>query len=498
MQKFNKNMNVSGWTLGSLVETISGKASPSLKIDQVVKNFFVGAWSCEAGSVYVPLRYPPDLMGGNVMIGRALKRGAVGVIVDEDEHLSDDVPYIRVADVNEAAQKIAQISRDRFQGKMVAVTGTAGKTTTVAMTARIMREHGKTWATKNNNNLRPHVTLNVASLPTDASYGSMEVALSRDHMVSTSSSIVRPHVAIITSIGTGHSEAFLNSGKDPFEAVFEEKMSIAKSVVDGGSLVLPSFQDNSEKMLKVAKTYKNLGQIITCGYLDSDDVQIIEQVEHSTKSDVRIKVLGQEISYTIPSTGLHLIQDSALAIGAAVACGIPFECFESVKDTNRTMSAFTRFRGQFQDKTVEIINDSFNSTDVNVLGFCKMLSERKNVSRRILVLGDIPRLADFSKEIHEGLAPKIDGFGFDHVFAAGPNMAYMVEKLKTPATHFANYRSMVKNLYFNLQNGDLIGLNGSAYSDFGNVFTLLKKRAKSVKVASVDWSIDKETENSPK
>lgn len=466
--------DISRWSVGELATFVDGRLSPVLAPDTSVHNFFARVWACGEGSFLVPLEFKGPRQ---VRMTRdaVTKRGAIGGLVDAVKGLDDELPYILVPDLQQAALKLAHHTREAFSGKMVGVTGSAGKTTTTAMIATCLRKHGTTWKTRNNNNATPQVTTNVISVPEDINYAVMEMALTGDHRVSDAASIARPHVAVITSISKAHIESFAEED-DPAQAVVKEKLSIMDYVVPGGAVVLPSASEHFGQMLAYAAKSKHIKKIITCGRRKEDDVRLLASESFDTSERVTLATDDETVTVDIPFVGAHMHDNTLLVAGVMLAFGLPAAGALAVSDTAQTMSSLIIYDADLGGKKVRIFNDCYNSTDQNLKVHCVLASSKPG--RKILIVSDVPKLAQYADEIHAELLPHIDAVGFEHVITVGPYFMKVATRLKTPHSSYLDRFQALARAEELIEDGDTVFIKGAPESEFKDIMKYIGGVAK--------------------
>ncbi|PUB12837.1 Mur ligase family protein [Yoonia sediminilitoris] len=309
------------WTLGKIAAEVEGRLSGSADPTSVVRDFHIRAWSCGPGSVFLPI-----FNAGPQMTQRALGRGAVGALVDT--HLADSIPHIWVYDLQSAAMKLAQKRRASFDGQVVGITGSAGKSSTKAMLAQVLQSSGNIYASRNNQNLTPYVTATLCSLPPTTDVAIFELAMYSPDMVGKSSELAQPHIGIITSIGMNHAEYHDN----PEEGIIKSKTEIFWGMKEKGTAILPSHDSAFEKLRYRALESGKVNRIIECGMTCGDDVRLVEAIEHSTYSEVTISAFGETARYCISVPGMHMIQNSLLVAATLKSLGKPLSCMAKMRE----------------------------------------------------------------------------------------------------------------------------------------------------------------------
>ena len=467
-------------TLGSIAKSVGGRLSAAASKDTKVKDFHVRAWSCGRGSVFLPI-----FRAGPEMTSRAMSRGAVGVMVDT--FLPDDVPHIWVPDLQKAAAKFAAENRQNFLGKVVGITGSAGKSSTKTMLAQVLESQAKTYATRNNQNLLPYVTASFCSLDPSVRYAILELALQTPDMVAKSSSIAKPHVGIITSIGMNHAQFHEN----PREGILLSKTEMFWSMEANSTAILPSHDDTFDRLSARARESGRVSDIITCGYQSADDVRLIDIVESGVHSNVTISAFGKEYRYQLAIPGLHMVMNSLLVAAALKVIGEPIQLVEGLKDYSPPRSSIRRFSATFSDKQIEVIDDAIISSPHQVRAILHIVALRGAAKRRVFVFGDMHALGDEAKALHEELAPEIEAAGFDFFLGVGPNAAHLARKLSIPNVVYESVFEATKQVAGHLEDQDLVVFKASGPSNFKHMLKSLNKQAK-FKRAPISWMIEKQ------
>ncbi|MCW3477926.1 UDP-N-acetylmuramoyl-tripeptide--D-alanyl-D-alanine ligase, partial [Limobrevibacterium gyesilva] len=173
---------------------------------------------------------------GHAFVADALAKGAAGALVHRlPDGVADDAPLLQVADTLAGLRGLAAFARARFRGRLVAVTGSVGKTTTKEMLRAILAAQGKTWAAEASHNNHWGVPLTLARLPADAAFCVAEIGMNHAGEILPLARLARPHVAVITTVEPAHI-GHLGS----LEAIADEKAAIAGGLEPGGVAVLPA------------------------------------------------------------------------------------------------------------------------------------------------------------------------------------------------------------------------------------------------------------------
>ncbi|MDP3640898.1 MAG: UDP-N-acetylmuramoyl-tripeptide--D-alanyl-D-alanine ligase, partial [Alphaproteobacteria bacterium] len=220
-------------TLSIVATIIDGKTSSTVDFDKEISGFSIDTRTLTPGTIFVALQGETD--HGNRFIDKAIEQGAIAVITDQLPE-SNGIPYILVDDSLAALVKIAVHQRNAYKGKVCGVTGTVGKTSVKEALSFLIRQSGLTvHASEKSYNNHIGVPLTLANLDLNADIAVLEMGMNHPGEILGLTQLVRPHVAIVTTVGPGHIE-FFNS----VEAIAQEKISIAATLVEGGLAILPA------------------------------------------------------------------------------------------------------------------------------------------------------------------------------------------------------------------------------------------------------------------
>lgn len=469
------------WTLGEIASEVNGRLSESANPDAIVQDFQVRAWSCGPGSMFLPI-----FNAGPAMTGKAVKRGAVGALVDT--HLPDSVPHIWVYDLQSSALKLAKTRRASCSGQVVGITGSAGKSSTKTMLQQVLQSTDNIHTSRNNQNLTPYVTATLCSLPQETDVTILELAMYSPDMVGKSSNLARPHIGIITSIGMNHAEYHEN----PEEGIIRSKTELYWGMEDQGTAILPTSDPAYGKLRQRAIECGKVARIISCGNSPADDVRIIETIEHSTYTEVTISAFGETECYSVSVAGMHMVQNSLLVAATLKTLGKPLSLMQNLRDYKPPRSSIRRFRADFSDRQIEVIDDAIISSPHQVRALLQIIAKRDRARRRVLVFGDMTALGPTSIEQHVSLASEIMQSGVDKFIAVGPHSAQLAKNLTIPTLSYKNAFEAAAEMSDNFDHGDLVIFKASGPTNFKHVLKAIYKRAKFT-TAPMDWTIESET-----
>ena len=344
-------------------------------------------------------------IGGEKYIPSARRNGAVIVICEQECDL--DMPYISVPSVRKALIDIAAFYRQRNFGKVICVTGSAGKTTVKDLIYSALSDGRRVLKTKGNKNNLLGLPLTVLSAE-NADIAVLEAGISEKGEMSVISSIARPDIAVITNIGSMHS-----GGLGGREEIAYEKLKILESASPDCITVIPT----DEPLL----TYSG-NRRITVGIGSTNasfNVENIRFSENGSLFDIRKRDSDLIKDMFLPLIGEHFCYDGAVAYAVAELCGA------SEGEIRRGFSEYKSSMGRqnmiYKDGVL-FINDAYNCGPESALASLKAFNNTcmiKGIKHRIAVLGDMLELGVISESMHISLGKAVASSGVDTLIALG-------------------------------------------------------------------------------
>lgn len=416
----------------------------------------------EPGQILLASHEPPGLRKSAMSIQAAKQlalNGASAVILPRAAPWTGTLPVLRVDDPFAALLDLSRFRRDRFGGKIIAVTGSVGKTTTRTMLHEVLATDGPVSSTPHNYNLVSGVALTLASMNPTTRYGVLEVAIGAPGSLSTSAGLCRPDVAILTGVAPVH---LANRGTT--EKIAAEKSLLFTGLSSSGVAIINRDTLHFEQIAALAAAKAQ--QVVTYGSAPNNDSHVIDIVADGTGSNVKASILGQVITYRVGAPGRHLVMNSLAALAAAAVLDI---------DLDKAAAALTSFRpplgrGQKSDilvgaTAVSVIDDAFNANPASMRACLDILSlsQPGPGGRRMAVLGDMLELGPDERRFHRDLLTPILNAKLDRVHVFGPLMSDLWDALppETRGIRTIEFDHLVEAVRSDIRNGDLIAVKGS-------------------------------------
>lgn len=401
----------------------------------------------------------------------------VGIIVQNRiENIDNRIPQLLVEDSYEAIKKLAIVHREELTGKVIAITGTAGKSSTKNMLDLVLRENASVITTRGNHNTRTGVALTMACAGNNPDYLILEMAISSLWMTTGGvSTIAKPHLSIITSIGGGQKKTPLETAK--------LKAKVCEGIVPGGLALL------NRDMLHFAEVKAHVerygAKVYTYGLTEDADVRLVEAEPIQGATEIKVNVFGEVLEYTVPLLGEGMVLNTLAVLGAASLLG------QDAKKTSQLLKQFQPNESVLQFETIEhykggtytLIDDAWNATELSMLEAIDILKQQKQFykGKSIAILGRIENLGKDAERQHKRMVEPLSNSNIDLVFAHGPEMKYVLDDLPydLKGGYFENASACAKAVTQLIEPGDLVLLKGSPRSsDFKHMKRELQRHAK--------------------
>jgi UDP-N-acetylmuramoyl-tripeptide--D-alanyl-D-alanine ligase len=447
------------WTSADAEAATLGRASQPF----AVNGLSIDTRTLREGDLFVALK------GGNrdghdfVAAAFAAKAGAALV-----SHLPAGAtgPVLTVAHTQRGLEDLAVAARARSHAKILAVTGSAGKTTTKEILRLACNALGRTHASASSYNNHWGVPLSLAALPRDAEYGVFEIGMNHFGEIRNLVSFVRPHVALITTIAPAHLEFFGSC-----EAIADAKSEIFEGLDGGGAALIPADSPYVERLAARAKQ-AHVGRLVRFGR--AGEAKLLSFAPDGEGMRIKADILGRTVDCVVGAPGEHIAQNVVGALAAvALADGDVLNAAAALKD-------FTALKGRgarFQAGGVTVIDESYNANPASMAAALALLGEAHG--RRIAVLGDMLEMGEGGRTHHAGLAAPLNANRVDLVFAAGPQMKTLWDALPASrrGAYGENSASIAKPLDAALKTGDTVLVKGSFGSKMSVIIDALKARS---------------------
>ncbi len=461
------------WIWDALVAAADGTAEGTPA--GAITGFSIDTRSLAPGEVFVALT---DQRDGHEFVGAAFAAGASAALVrNEFVGPADGGPLIRVDDPLRALERIAVAARARIrsEARVVAVTGSAGKTGTKEMMRACLATAGKVHAPEKSFNNHWGVPLTLARMPADVDFAVIEIGMNHAGEISPLTRMARPHIAVITNVLPVHVGNF----PDGEEGVAKAKAEIFEGLEPGGIAVLP--RDNRHFATLSAAATAHGARVVTFGTTTDAYVGAREIKLEDTGSKIIAEIAGRELRYNLGTVGVHIAVNSLAVVATLDALHLPLEkATAPLTGITPPVGRGARTLLKTDKGTILLINESYNANPASMRAAIAVLGavSRESYSRRVAVMGDMLELGEGAEAYHIGLADALASAEVDAVFACGLNMRKLYETLppKQRGACAPDSAALIQSVVDALQPGDVVMIKGSLGSRMAPIVDAIKAR----------------------
>jgi len=413
---------------------------------------------------------------GHEFVGGALKAGAgLAVVARGQEQRFSGAPLLIIPDVLEGLRDLARAARARLHARVVAVTGSVGKTGTKEALRLALSANGETHASVSSYNNHWGVPLSLARCLESVKYAVFEIGMNHAGEITPLTKLVRPQVAIITTIEPVHLEYF-----GSLEKIADAKAEIFAGIEKGGATVLNRDNGQYERLVAAAET-AGVGRIVSFGAHDGADARLLRVSLQADSSTIEARILGQPVTYRLGVPGRHLVLNSLAALAAASLVGADLALAALALNNLKPASG----RGARTLLTVPggavlLIDESYNANPASMRAAIALLGQAEvgDCGRRIAVLGDMLELGPTGAQLHGAIAEAVEAAKIDLVYCSGPLMRALWEAL--PSRVRGGYAETAAGLETTvldaIRAGDAVMVKGSLGSKMGPIVGALERK----------------------
>lgn len=433
-------------------------------------------WRATGLSTFAPAMQPGNLVVVRTgedkvgMLQKVIKRMSpppAGIMATNPSEIDlPGLPLLGVANAGDAVLAMGRYARSRMTGKVIAVTGSAGKSSTVAMMAHALSPWGPTHKSAHNANLPHGVAWNLASIPWDTPHAVIELAIGR---MAVSARMARPDVAIFTNILPAHL-----GQRSTTTDIARTKSAIFLGMEEGSCAVLNRDMAEWDTVLAAAMARKL--QILTYGEAADCDFRLV--TFDATTREVHANVRGNDLRYRIGPSGKHMALNSLAVLAAASALGHDLEpALQTLEEFSALPGRGEEFSLDIDGRRIRVVDDAYNANPGSMAAALERLDGEAG-QRRIAVLGEMADLGPEAASYHTELAEKIGRSSIDRVYAAGDLYAEFWRALcpTRRAAHVKSPDALKDILLQELADGDVVLFKGSNSTRVHELVAWLKER----------------------
>jgi UDP-N-acetylmuramoyl-tripeptide--D-alanyl-D-alanine ligase len=465
------------WTAAEAATATGGIAQGDWAVDGVS----IDTRTLQPGDLFVALKAARD---GHDFVAQALEKGAGAALVSRiPDGVAQDAPLLIVPDVLAALEHLGATARARTNAKVVAVTGSVGKTSTKEMLRVVLGGQGKTHAAEASYNNHWGVPLTLARMPADTQFAVIEIGMNHPGEIAPLARLARPDVAMITTVGAAHLEAF-----DSIEGIAHEKASIFEGLEPGGVAVingdLPTSAILEDTALQFAARMITFGE----GSKNHHRLTKVNLVDDVTIGQGR--AWRQPVLFKVMTAGRHFALN---AMGVmAVAQALDLDTTMAASDIAQWVPPAGRgFRERVQldatndELSLELIDDAFNANPNSMAASLEVLAAARTVDgvgrvargRRVAILGDMLELGPDEMVLHAEISKLPFIAQIDVIHCVGPRMHRLWQTL--PPNKRGDWAEdasqMAARAHRLIDAGDVVLVKGSKGSKVSVVVDAIKK-----------------------
>jgi UDP-N-acetylmuramoyl-tripeptide--D-alanyl-D-alanine ligase len=468
------------WTLDAMANAM--RAARSGRLPPSIPGLSIDSRSIERGEAFFAIK---DNRDGHDFVAAALAAGGglAVVAVDKREQFANDAPLLVVPDVLDGLRDLARAARARSPAKIIGVTGSVGKTGTKEALRLALGKNGETHASIASYNNHWGVPLSLARCPQAARYAVFEMGMNHAGEIEPLTRLVRPHVAIITTVEPVHLEFF-----GSLEAIANAKAEIFLGIERGGAAVINL--DNPQ-FARLERAAKNAGveRVVSFGERTGADARLLKCSLQPDGSTVAARILGTDVTYKVGAPGRHLVLNSLAVLAAASLVGADLALAAlALAQWQPASGRGARVTLELPGGSALLIDESYNANPASMRAALALLGQAEMGARgrRIAVLGDMLELGARGADLHSELAPAVPANGIDLVFCCGPLMRALWEAL--PSSRRGGYAetstALESHVLAAIQPGDAVMVKGSLGSRMGPIVKALQSRYRREALAS--------------
>ena len=440
--------------------------------------------SLEPGDLFFAIR--GEARDGHDFVRAALEKGAGAAVVASAraKEFEGAGPVLAVPGegddpVLEAMRRLGLAARARTGAAIVAVTGSVGKTGTKEALRHVLSAQGATHASVASYNNHWGVPLTLARMPEDSRFGVFEIGMNHGAEILPLTAMVRPDVALITTVEPVHIEHFHS-----LSAIADAKGEIFSGLKPGGVAVINRDNPNYERLLAHAHASR-AGRVVTFGEHAAADVRANRILIRPDVSVVDATVMGIPVTYQLGTPGRHVAMNSLGVLACIHALGADLAraalSLASLKPpVGRGERTALRIGQGAGEAEAFLIDESYNANPASIRAALATLAgiDTGSKGRRIAVLGDMKELGAAGEALHRELADAVAENGIDRVFAVGPLMAHLFEALPMPVrgTTGLTAEDVTDAVLATLRPGDAVMVKGSNSMRMVRIVEAIKAR----------------------
>ena len=460
------------WTAEALAAAMDGRPFGNQPVGAT--GISIDSRTLQPGDAFFAIK--GENFDGHDFATAAIKAGASVLIVAESKlpalgRLT--APMIVVPDVLAALEATGVAARARTAARVIAVTGSVGKTTTKEILRKALGTCGTVHASDKSFNNHWGVPLTLARMPQDCDFAVFEIGMNHPGEIRQLVKFVRPHIAMITAIAPAHL-GYFNS----LEEIALAKAEIVEGIVPGGHVLL-NRDDKQWKLLDTTAREAGIQNVWSFGENGRSTFRLTGYESQVEGSLISMRMARQELTFEVGAPGRHIAQNVLAAMGAVYLAGA------DVNKASAALSLFQAEKGRGRRTVLQhphggevvLIDESYNANPASVEAALELLGAATlpQGGRRIAVLGDMLELGEHSQKLHKALAPAVAAAHTDILLTAGTGMKALSDVAPdgVAAAHRENADALIPLLLETVEPGDVIMIKSSNSMGFSRLVDAL-------------------------
>lgn len=451
------------WTSAAAAAATGGQATR----DFAVTGISIDTRTIRPGDLFVALH---DVRDGHDFVVQALEKGAAAAMVSRvPAGMPEDAALLVVPDVLAALEALGRAGRARMAGKVIAITGSVGKTSTKEMARIALAGQGMIHAAEASYNNHWGVPLTLARMPAKTDFAIIELGMNHPGEIEPLARLARPHVAMITTVAAAHLEAF-----GAIEGIAREKGAVFCGLMQPGTAIIPEDLGVTQLLRDCAD---EAGAIII-GFGQHGAARPVRETTSDGTTQVRARILGETVDFTLQTAGTHFVMNAVGVLAAISAAGA--DVGAAAKGLGNWLPPLGR--GAVEDLGgIRLIDDAYNSNPTSLSAGLATLV-RLTGGRRVAILGDMLELGADEIAMHRAMADDAAMGAIDLIHTVGPRMRALHEALpENRRGHHAETAEALAQLVVDLvATGDIVLVKGSKGSKVSTVVDALRRSGQSI------------------
>ena len=461
------------WTLDAMAAAMGAARAGALP--QHVPGLSIDTRTLLPGEAFFAIQ--GENRDGHEFVDAALKAGAGLAVVAREKQsaMPKDAPLVVVEDVLGALNDLAKASRARSHAEIIAVTGSVGKTSTKEALRLVLGRQGETHASAASYNNHWGVPLSLALMAQSAKFGVFEIGMNHAGEITPLVKLVRPHVAMITTIAPVHLEFF-----GTLDAIADAKAEIFLGVEKDGAAVINADVPQFAR-LKSAAQAAGIDRIVSFGERADAEARLVKVSLQADTSTVQAHILGHDVTYKLGAPGRHMVDNSLGILAASHLLGADLALAAlSLADLRAPAGRGQRISIDVPGGSLLLIDESYNANPSSMRAALALLGQvpMRGLGRRIAVLGDMLELGPDGAKLHARLSDAVLANAVDLVYCSGPLMKSLWDALPSERRggYADNSAALEPDVLSAITAGDAVMVKGSLGSRMGRIVKALQQR----------------------